>query len=79
MVSQDLLGQSVALVVMRLVAVHWETEAQAAGRWHIANTCGSSSNAPGDRSATNPSQQALVASLVHLLAQPKPCSLASDL
>lgn len=29
--SQDLLGQSVALVVTRLVAVHRETEAQAGG------------------------------------------------
>lgn len=68
-----------ALVVMRLVAAHGETEAQAAGRWHIANPCGNSLNAPGDRSATSLSQQALVVSLVHLLAQPESCSLASDL
>lgn len=68
-----------AVVVTRLLAVHGETEAQAAGRWHFANTCGDSSNALGDRSATNLSQQALVASLVHLLAQPKSCSLASNL
>lgn len=72
--SQDLRGQSVARV-----AEHGETEAQTAARWHMANTWGNSSNAPGDRSATNPSQQALVASLVRLLAQPESCSLASDL
>lgn len=34
---------------------------------------------PGDRSVTNLSQQAPTASLVHLLAQLKPCSLARDL
>lgn len=38
--SPDLLGQSAALVVTRLVAVHRKTEAQTAGRWHIANTSG---------------------------------------